>query len=356
MTGTDHAVRVGYVPYSSTLSRPGDRRRFVHYARERGITFEIADPAREYDLVVLSECADLSIWCGHRRGKIVYDLIDSYLAIPRTDLKGLLRGAAKFVSRQSRYPQFNHWRAIEAMCRRADAVVCSTEQQKEDIRVHCGNVHIVLDIHASVTHATKQSYSANQSFRLVWEGLPQNISSLAQLVPVLKEVSKRYPVVLHVVTDRSYWSHLGRYGHKDTQIEIRKMFPDAQMHEWRDHDLADVICSCDAAVVPLDLSDPFASGKPENKLLLLWRMGMPVIASASPAYVRAMQNAGIALACADQAEWIATLERLMSDETLRRDAGQKGRAYAESAFSETRMMAAWDAVFESIGFCFEGVQ
>ena len=55
-------VRIGYVPYSNALDRPGDRRRFAYYASKRGIQFKIADPAKEYDLVILSARADISVW------------------------------------------------------------------------------------------------------------------------------------------------------------------------------------------------------------------------------------------------------------------------------------------------------
>src|SRR3989442_5758220 len=82
-------LRIGYVPYSPDLTQPGDRRRFCHYAAKRKLRFEIARPEERYDLVVLSSRGDLSVWADYRPGQawIVYDLIDSYLAIPDSDLK-----------------------------------------------------------------------------------------------------------------------------------------------------------------------------------------------------------------------------------------------------------------------------
>jgi glycosyltransferase involved in cell wall biosynthesis len=344
--------RIGYVPYSSTLERPGDRRRFVQYARRRNLDFEIADPDKQYDLVVLSECADISVWGRYPHGKIVYDLIDSYLAIPRSDLKGLLRGTAKFLSRQSRYFQFDHWKALAAMCRRADAVICSTEEQSKDIARYNTNVHIVLDIHSSVTHRVKTDFSAHQPFRLVWEGLPQTMGSLNQIKPTLDILRKRHPLALHLVTDPEHYRYLGRYGKANTLDVARGILPDVQLHEWKASDCADIICSCDLAVIPIPLDDPFAAGKPENKLLLLWRLGMPVVTSATPAYTRAMALAGLNLACIGQDQWIEAIERLICEEGERREAGTKGRAYAEEEVSEERLLARWDQVFSSIGFNF----
>src|SRR6267378_392866 len=132
-------ARIGYVPYSEDFHPPGDRRRFWRYATRRSIRFEVARPAERYDIVVLSERADLSVWHRYRIGeaKIIYDLIDSYLAVPRTNLKGLFRGVAKFVSRQSRHLQVSYWRAIARMCERADAVVCTTPEQRQEILRYC---------------------------------------------------------------------------------------------------------------------------------------------------------------------------------------------------------------------------
>lgn len=347
-----NAPRIGYVPYSPPLERPGDRRRFVYYARSRNLDFEIADPAKEYDLVVLSECADLSVWSRYPHGKLVYDLIDSYLAIPYSNIKGLLRGTAKFLARQSRYPQLNHWQAIVGMCRRASAVVCSTLEQQQDIGRYNPNVHIVLDIHTSVVQHTKRDYSAHRPFRLVWEGLPHTLDSLFQIQPALQTLHERHGVELHLVTDLEFRRYMGLFGKTDTLSVVRKLLPGVRLHPWREKDCADIICDCDAALIPIRLDDPFAAGKPENKLLLLWRMGMPVLVSATPAYARAMAASGVHGTCAGQDEWLQAIERLIGDQAARQEAGLRGRVYAEDTAGESQLLARWDQVFSSIGFEF----
>jgi hypothetical protein len=148
---------IGYVPISQNFEQPGDRRRFAFYAKERALSFELADPAKNYDVVVLTQAADLSVWSKYNFGgaKIVYDFIDSYLAIPKTDIRGWIRGSAKYLSGQSRYFYVDHWKAIAAMCNRADAVVCSTQEQQADIYKFCSNVHIILDSQAEEVYKVK---------------------------------------------------------------------------------------------------------------------------------------------------------------------------------------------------------
>jgi glycosyltransferase involved in cell wall biosynthesis len=349
--------RIGYVPYSNTLERPGDRRRFVAYAHARNLSFELARPEERYDLVVLSEVADISVWCDYPHGKVVYDLIDSYLAIPRSNVKQWLRGPVWYAMGRHRRLRFDYWAAIQDMCRRADAVVCTTKEQQGDIHCYCQNVHIVLDVHSSVVHKVKKGYRCGEPFNLVWEGLPSNITQLQQIRDVLRDINKRRPLVLNIVTDADQPRLLGRFGRVQSIDLAREVFESVRLHPWDEATCSEFIQNCDLAVIPIDLSDPFVTGKPENKLLLLWRMGMPVVTSATPSYQRAMRDAGLeGLACLDQGEWRVELERMISDEALRQESGLRGRVFAETRYSEKTLLARWDEVFASIGFPFgEGI-
>ena len=354
-TDLQHA-RIGYVPISNSLNSPGDKRRFTYYANKRNLNFEIADPLKKYDVIVITQNADLSIWSQYDTGgaKIVYDFIDSYLASPKNNIKGWLRGLAKYLSGQSRHLKLDHWKAIGEMCSRADAVVCSTQEQRADILKFCLNVHIILDAHMGVARMVKTDFTGSRPFRVVWGGLPQNIGSLKLLSAILDRLRVEYPVEVHIVTDPSYDNrYLGKYGKISTLDVARKILPSVRFHEWKEVDCADIICSCDLAVIPLNLNDTFSAGKPENKLLLLWRMAMPVVTSATPAYVRAMHAAGMNYTAKNEADWLAMLESLICDAVAREQAGLKGKAYVESEFSEATFLAQWDAVFESLGWPYQ---
>lgn len=341
------------MPIAASLEPPGDRRRFVHWARARGVSFELATPARKFELTVVSSAGDVTQWSRLKPGpKLVFDLVDSYLAVPMTDWRALLRGTAKFVTRQHRHLEPSYWNSLRRMCARADAVVCSTEEQAASIRPYCANVHVVLDVHAAAATRVKDSYVAHQPFRLVWEGLPFTLPLLFALREPLAELSRRRPIELHVITNARAPKWLGRFGEVNVEREIRAVFPTAVFHPWRDADFAERVTACDLAIIPISLDDPFARGKPENKLLLFWRVGMPAVVSPTPAYERAMRGAGTTLTCRTHTEWSATIERLMTDEALREKAGRDGRRFAESEHSEAQTLQKWDRVFESVGFSF----
>ena len=350
-------LRIGYVPMSNSLEAPGDRRRFVAYAKARDLEFTLATPEERYDLVVLTQMADISVWCDYPHGKVVYDFIDSYLAIPRTNIRQWLRGLVKYADGRHRRLRFDYRESLHNICRRADAVVCSTKEQAGDIKPFCQNVHLVLDIQKSVVNRLKEDYRSGLPFNLVWEGLPSNITQLNQIKEVLKNLDKHRPLILNIVTDSEQSRLSGRVGWifgRIYSIDLaRKIFDSVKLHIWDESTCSDIIRNCDLAVIPIDLSDPFAFGKPENKLLLFWRMGMPVVTSATPAYRRAMEAVGsVDLACKGDKEWMTAIERMMDDERLRHDVGQAGKEYADSFYSEEVLLAHWDAMFASIGFSF----
>jgi glycosyltransferase involved in cell wall biosynthesis len=349
-------IRIGYVPLTTTMQGPGDQRRFLAYALERGLKFEIAKPSERYDLVVLSELADISVWCDYSHGKILYDLTDSYLAVPRSDWKQWLRGPVWFFFGRYRRLQVNHWKAIRSMCNRADAVVCTTKEQRSDILPNCVNVHIILDVHDFVSEPCKDDYRGGMPFNLVWEGLPSNLYQLRLLTNVLKEVNKVHPIVLNIITDLDFPRFMGRFGRVKTQDIAGEIFDFVKIHPWSQESWSRVVRECDLAVIPINLDDPFVSGKPENKLILFWRMGIPVITSATPAYMSAMDGAKIkGFTCSDELQWVNKLIEVIQDETCRREVGAQGRLYSEVQYSKPSIIKKWDTVFSSIGFNFNNL-
>ena len=344
-------LRIGYLPYDQNFRKPGDNRRFVYYANRRNLNFEIANPSEKYDLLVLSQNADLSIWPDYNLGgntKIVYEAINSYLAVPKNELKGRLRSFAKFVSRKSKHLRFNEWKAIEDMCSRADAVVCSTSEQEIDIKPFCDNVHLILDVHSEVSTRVKNNYKSDKIFNIVWEGMADNVYQFEILKNVFSDLETRHEIALHFVTDLTYFKYLGKYGKKNTIDIVKGLCKNIYLYDWNKLTCSEIICSTDLAVIPVDLTNPLVLGKPENKLLLFWRMGMPTITSSTPAYNRSMDKAGLPMTCANEKQWIATIEKYLNDENLRRKAGLAGKKLTELEYNEEITLKKWDALFKSL--------
>ena len=343
-------MRIGYVPYSEDLRQPADRRRFPYYAERRGLAFELADPREDYDVVVVTPRTDLVGWSRYRPGqaKLVFDIVDSYLDIPRANPKAVLRGPAKFLAGEARHPFFSYRRAIERILERADAATCATPEQAATIARFCPNAHAILDFQSRMVATVKDDYRAGSPFNLVWEGLGENVRWFSEISGPLREIARNRPLVLHLITAIEFGQLTQRFWTRQTAQIAAHHFDEVRVHPWSEESVSVIASTCDLAVIPLPLDRPLERGKPESKLVSFWLMGMPVVTSSTPAYARVMSAAGQELECRSEAEWTDALIRMVDDEAAREQAGRGGRAFAEREYAEECLLEAWDRVFESL--------
>jgi hypothetical protein len=343
-------MRIGYSPYTHSLTASGDRRRFCAYADARRLGFELADPSRAYDLVVVSNGGDLVSWSNgrSRAKKVVFDLCNAYLSTPFGPMD-TARGLGKYVLGDLGHPVPSYRRAVERLCRRADAVVCTTREQALAIKPFCPNVHVILDISQSSVTEIKTDYRSGDVLNLFWEGLPYNLRHFDLLRDVLRELSTSQPVAVHIMTLLQFGRWSRRVGTVYTKSVTSRLFERSYVYEWNELMLSRLAAGSDLGVIPLDLRDPLAAGKPENKLLWMWRVGLPTLVSATPAYSRAMEAAGLDMTCATRGQWAQKLAEFGGSEERRREAGERGRAYVESHHDSRPMLAAWDRVLQSVG-------
>lgn len=346
-------LSIGYLPHSRDLKAPGDRRRLVHYAARRGLDLEVYREGGRYDLVVVTQSADLSTFSRLPRGgpPVLFDFVDSYLDIDPLEPKALLRGAAKYLLGQHRHLDLSYHESLRRMCARADVVVCSTPEQKAKISAFNQVVHPILDFHVGEVRRTKADFSASKPFNLVWEGMGANIISFEEIAPVLRRLSARLPLALHLVTDLSYAPVNGPVPHIPTRWGVDRLLPGVRtyLHEWNEPLFAATCTACDLCVIPILRRVPIFDAKPENRLLLMWRMSVPTITSASPAYARTMRDAGLDMACDGEASWESTLTRYIEQEALRREAARVGHEFVMREHSEERGLARWDAALRAAG-------
>jgi hypothetical protein len=346
-------ARIGYGGYSASLGAPGDRRRFCAYARQRGLRFEQARLAEDFDVVLLTHNADLTGWLGRKRAeptrfKLIFELVDSYL-VQRALGWRLLKGAARYVlGTDSRYgPDF--LRTLEAMCRASDLVICSTEEQRRMIEPFNDKVVPSFDFFESDLSAAKTNYDRSGRLRIVWEGQAVTLSNLQLLREPLNAL--RDKVDLHVVTDPILYRRLGRYGAMPSERLLSGFECPWQLHPWNKATFSSLITDADLAVIPIDTRDPMMRGKPENKLVLLWQLAMPVLVSPTPAYLRATTGAGLSELCVEADQWTARLNEWVDAPANRFEAlGRRGLDYASSHYSAQAFAGRFDAAFEAVGF------
>jgi RNase P subunit RPR2 len=346
-------ARIGYAGYSRDFSVPGDRRRLAAYARLKGIPIEDAKLGGDYDLAYVTYSSDLPAWIERKRRegdrlKLVFELIDAYFT--QTNLaRRLLKGSARYALRTDSRLSPDLRRTLASACEAADAVICSTEEQRETIRRYNEKVFTSFDYFADELGPPKPDYSRAGKLKIVWEGQSTTLPNLQVIREPLNDLKDR--VELHVVTDPLIHRYFGRFSAYPAMEALKGIECDKHFHRWERETFSELVTACDLAVIPIERSNALWWGKPENKLILLWQLGMPVLTSATPVYRRVMEAAQVDMSCATSAEWGTRLERAVDP---KRDdlehIGQHCRAFAERAYSKAEFLSRFDRAFAGIGF------
>lgn len=347
-------ARIGYDGYSRDFCRPGDRRRFCAFARHRGLTFERPDLKRDYDVVVVTHNGDLAGWTRRKERapnafKYVFELTEAYY-VQRGLARRYLKGAGRYALGFDSWLSADFLATLERTLRAADAVVCTTEEQAAAIAAYNPNVFVTFDWFGDELGPPKDDYASGPRLKIAWEGQSVTLKNLLTIAPALEALGDA--IELHVITDPTIPRYFHRYGAYPTERLLAPVRADIRLHPWDRATFSALVAQCDLAIIPIDPNDDFACSKPENKLVMLWQLGMPVLTSPTPAYLRTMTAAGDpSWLCSGVEEWTAKLrEFIATPAEERRERVAPLSAFAREHYGLERFMAAFDRVFRSIGF------
>ncbi len=343
--------KIAYWPYSPDCKGPGDRRRFIFYASEKKINYEIASYQKIYDIVYLTVGCNIFEWLKYKnkypKAKIVFEIVDSYF------LEGLnfftaVRGITKFLSGRETQLYLDYRRAIFKMIKAADAVVCSTPIQKEFLLRYNINVHISLDFFLDdITHK-KTNFVTGDKLKLVWEGQTYTVHNLLYINDVLKKLAGK--IELHIITDPVIKFPFKIFN-KNTASFLSSIKCDYYLHNWHKDTFSQIISEMDMAIIPLNRNQygTITMNKPENKLLLFWQIGIPVLTSDSPAYRRVMDLAGLSFYCNTKDDWEKKILEFKKSSIETKTTGMiKAAEYLDKYHSKEVIIDNWDKIFLSL--------
>ena len=342
-------IKIAYVPYHKSFAVPGDRRRFVFYANERKIKFHIADLATEYDLVYLTYGCNLSDWFEYKKKypkvKFIFELIDSYL-LEDVGTLTIFRGIVwYFLGRESAL-WLNYKTALRKMISICDAVVCSTHVQRANMIGFNRNIHISLDYFSNEITHHKTSFKSNKKMKVVWEGQAYTVKNLLILKDILEQL--RDKIELYIITDPVAKSPIKFFNKKKKNI-LNVLKCDYHLIDWNKNSFSEIISSADLAIIPIERDSSMMWNKPENKLLLLWEIGVPTLTSDTPAYKRVMRDAGLDFYCASPAEWLQKINiYIESSIEYRVDVAEKAMKYLDTHHKKLDILNTWDRIFDSL--------
>lgn len=342
-------LKIGYVPYLNDMSHPGNRRRFPYFAKRKNISFEIAEPNKPYDIVLLVGQANISEWVLYKRKhpetKFIFEMTDS--VIFNSDIfRTLFKGVGRFILRRETLLYFNYKKPVEKWLRMADVVICSSREVKEKVSKWNKNIVISLDYLESEYRFLKTEYEVGEKLKLVWEGLGVSLHHLLNFKQVFKEISSFCE--LHIITSRQFpgWGNL-------TKIDVNcilKQFPIKTIfHEWHVETKDEILSSCDLGIIPLNKRNLFAWHKPANKLVSFWFTGLPVVVSNTPAYLDMMHAAEETFYCADHSDWITKINQFKAlSPRERKSISEKNHLFVKTCCSDEALDNVWIEIFEKV--------
>lgn len=345
-------IKIGYHPQTPTLNHPADRRRLVYWAKKRGheVTLNLE---KKVDVLVLSGRADLTAWSRKKdRAPLILDLVDGYLGSEHL-WRDWIRGVGKVVAGDISGAPRPYRMILAEACANSQAVICATVEQKETITPYCANTHAILDFHEEYPMLPYRRDNPQENFpSLMWEGMPFTAKGLLLLQETFSVVSPTQPIRLNVVTDLTYPRFLGKYFYGET-VRILEDLPEIlgdrfTLTKWSLDEVVATAKKSHLAIFPLDPAGTLNPLKPENRLLMMWRVGLPVLTSPSLAYNRVMAQTELDGICSSPKEWSQKVVAMIESPELRQQSVERGQQYIRDFHSEGIVLDAWDELFESV--------
>jgi hypothetical protein len=347
-----YSMKIGYVPYSQDLQHPGDRRRINILADFENIEVRVENLV-DIDVLVLSNSSNFSKYLKKHDCPIIIDLVDAYLAEKPRFLEDFGRNILRSLNRKSSLRFLRYTSHLKYACKNADAVVVASIEQSKFIEDLNANVHIIIDDQSEMFLEGDSCDEINVDDKkfLFWEGLGYTLKHFKPISMELEKFLLTNNFYLKLLTNVKFHRWGGFLGTIHTVDLVKEIFPKAWMNieviPWSVVATTEAAKSSVLGIIPITMDDKFAMFKPENKLVSMWAMGLPVLCSPTHAYVRVTQdiNATDSLCHGD---WEDKLNFLIKDSKLREDLISKGKTYYKNNCTREKLQAKWLAAINSV--------
>lgn len=343
--------KIAYIENSLDLSHPSDRRRFAHFSRKYGVEFEFFDYESSYDVVIVTVAADF-----YRLNKyleifpdtnIIFDYCDNLLS--DNFFKKVVRPFYEAFKSKSIYALTPYNGSVIKILKAANVIICGSAEQQKDLLRYNDDVEVIPDFVILDSVFRKENYTLTQpgQISILWEGLSGGLRKVSR--PLFSLASElNLPVKFLIVTDPELYLVGDRYLKTSTKKFIENLVAEFGVHaefmEWSKENLELAAKQSDFSVIYIPHNNQTMRSKPENKLVLLSSMGLPVLVSKTDSYARFITDCDADLLDAS----ILTAESLYKicvEEEIRRSVGESFGHHARSAYSEAKILARWEALF-----------
>ena len=339
---------IGYEGYSPGNSGIADRRRIIYWASKRGHSVvDSHDPTS--DVIVLTSSCDLGYWAETKTTKpIVLDVVDGLIG-EQSRSKDLFRGVGYWATRRSSSLIPSSYRnLLVKIARKSNIVVCSSPEQVAEWAKFQIKAVDILDIHEEIPFVySSGAFSLTNPIEIFWEGLPTTLGSMGLLGEFFEgSLDKNFK--LNILTNLNSYKYMNRYMKVDLDHVLNQQLAHSNLEinkvQWSPQMLMNYSASSRFGVIPILGFKGYNHLKAENRLLIMWRLGLPVLTSPLQSYSRVMREAQIDGICRDPTDWKVKVDRLNNSSDLRSEFIQKSRNYLAVKHRTEDLLEKWDFV------------
>jgi hypothetical protein len=317
--------KIGILPNSVDFSHPQDRRRYVPFLSRFGCEYDTAIFDNSYDILYMSLSCDLNMWANYRKKnpntRIIFDLSDNYLTAGA--FQSFIRSVGHYISGRTKTLMFDYRASIQNILDIADIICVGSVEQKSFIENRTsGKIIITRDSFEEFDKPRVIKCNCDVKsgeVNICWEGFPHSIIPTIRFIKeFLNEIAESMGVVINIyfITDRKSCKYFGKYMCEELDVILNREFRsnrkiNAFLLDWSIENMLFATMKCDFSIIPVS-DDKFARSKPENKLLLYWYLGLPVITSNIPSYSRLADQFGLSkFCCSSINDWISAAKCLI---------------------------------------------
>lgn len=204
---------------------------------------------------------------------------------------------------------------VAESARRAAAVIAGNAYLAEWAMKHNPNVTIISTPVDTDRHRPAAVRADPHPLVLGWVGSSTTAPYLQLLDEALSGVARPADILIRIVG--------GHYEHPTAAVEVRPYDLEVEPHDLQTFDIG---------LLP-EPDDAWTRGKGAFKALLYMASGIPVIASRVGVNPDVVIDGETGFCVTGTAEWVAAIDRLAGDPSLRQGMGQAGRERIERLFS-----------------------
>jgi hypothetical protein len=337
-------INVLYLGNNRDGMSPGDRRRFLAFVslsdnlniyldEKSGVKFDVLVCALGCDLIKALRLSDLI-------PKVVLDYTNHYL-VEKSWMKDMFRIPVGSILNKKELSIKGYKKTILEFMGKVDLVLCPSITHKNFLKKIGIESVVLTDFFGKEVDFNDIEFKGRGLF---WEGQSSNLTHLKTISSVFKSQPE---LTTTIVSDQYIGMLGGRYFRKSSVNFCNKFISNLEFYNWSISNVNMAARKSSFGAIPIDLTNDIAISKPENKLVLMWMLGLYTLCSPTESYSMLSKKTGVNFLCNSIDQWNESIDGLLSNEKDRIEKAKYLHDFSRNEYSDAALFLKWKAAFEN---------